>query len=70
MCEYCENNQSVFEREKRNDKTRTVDTTDAVIERGCLHVEVEIGYALSVFDIPINYCPMCGQKLEVQDDTE
>ena len=55
MCEYCESNKKI----DFYFAELWIDDNDLLLDDG--------GQVMST---PISYCPMCGQKLEVLDDTE
>lgn len=63
MCEYCTNSQMLY-----NEPLIKFDESDEDIETG--NVRLESGGLLGVFNTyegsfrSINYCPMCGRKLE------
>ena len=55
MCEYCE------DRKKLRQPPNLVQ-----IDEGCLTIEVDkddYWYQPICFDIELNYCPMCGEKI-------
>ena len=54
MCEYCENKKPLFESDFSKMLVKYSDSGNAVISCG------QGFYHLNVI---INYCPMCGQKL-------
>ena len=59
MCEYCENQKELKEKE-----------FDVTIVNNCLVVgnQCSCGYDRARFNI--NYCPMCGRKLDVLNEEE
>ena len=62
MCEYCEESREILFRIFNGYISLTVNSNNLVcaIDDDC--------YMMGI--VKIHYCPMCGKKLEVSDDTE
>ena len=62
MCEYCEKSATIAALDAGNGVYNSV-----FIESGLLISHVQVCGNETVRDVEINYCPMCGKKLKVQE---
>jgi hypothetical protein len=54
MCEYCEGSKELFYKGRWY----------LCVENSSIYIEVEYGEYVLIQHVDVNYCPMCGRKLE------